>query len=324
MEMSGRIARQILLLSLLVLIVSMLIFPKRYGTELPEAPLINVVYELAFYGLLVHLLNRRLSPMQLISSAGLCMIYRFALGAMTGLLISLMYQWQVKIAVLAGMGSYLPAMLLHIVATPFILLPVIKGLHTPRPRAVAPPSSKPTNQSSSSGPTSVSVSREKGFSQSTASRPVEEEFTMKMSGSSSPATGINEGNAFDRATRYIGEDGSVLMAAVVDNEGLLLGNFSRRGVESEDWAPFALALLEKNGQVVSRLQCEPPEKIDMLFEDKKIVVAREKAYSLMVVADRAMDDVLNIRINQGLEMIRKYVSERYSQKLIGNMEKSYV
>ena len=146
MEISGRIARQILLLSLLVLVVSMLIFPKRYGTDLSEAPLINIVYELAFYGLVVHLLNRRLSPLQLISSAGLCMVYRFALGALTGLLIAIMYQWQVKMAVLAGMGSYLPAMLLHIVATPFILLPVVQGLHSPRARAKTPSASKPAAQ----------------------------------------------------------------------------------------------------------------------------------------------------------------------------------
>jgi hypothetical protein len=44
----------------------------------------------------------------------------------------------------------------------------------------------------------------------------------------------------------------------------------------------------------------------------------------MVVSERATDDVLNIRINQGLEMIRRYVAERYSEKLIGNSEKAYV
>ncbi|UCG60603.1 MAG: hypothetical protein JSV52_09725 [Candidatus Zixiibacteriota bacterium] len=322
MEISGRIARQILLFSLLVLTVSMVIFPKKYGTMLPEAPLVNVVFELVFYGLVVHLLNRKLSPLQLISSAGLCLIYRFALGGGVGLLIVALYSWKLKTALLAGMGSYLPGMLLQIVAAPFILKPVIDSLHNPRAARRTRPAAS-TNASDATS--SVAVSKEKGFSKTVPTYATESPAASgrtAQTGTSSSA--VSDGNGFERATRYIGEDGSVLVAAVVDKEGLLLGNFSRRGVDAEEWAPFALTLVEQNEQVVSKLACDAPEKIDILFDNKRIVVACEKAYSLMVVSERATDDVLNIRINQGLEIIRKYVVERYSDKLIGNAEKAYV
>ncbi len=323
MEISGRIARQILLLSLLVLLVSMLIFPKKYGTNLADAPLIYVVVELVYYGFVIYLLNRSLTPLQLVSSAGLCLIYRFALGAALGVGIVTVYQWQFKTALVAGMGSYLPGMLLQIAAAPFILKPAIDILYGRRPKA-KPKTAPTTPTPSAESLTSIAASKKKGYSQ-TGPASVTEVFGPDSSqAQSTSAPTVTEDNGFDRATRYIGEDGSVMVAAVVDVDGLLLGNFSRRGVEAEDWAPFALTLVEQNHQVVSRLELDKPEKIDIVLHDKKVIVACEEAYSLMVVAERATDDVLNIRINQGLEIIRKYVAERYSEKLIGKVEKTYV
>ena len=54
------------------------------------------------------------------------------------------------------------------------------------------------------------------------------------------------------------------------------------------------------------------------------MVAREESFSLMVIAERQIDDFLNIRINQALEIIGKYVAERYSRKLFVNVERTYV
>lgn len=324
MEISGRIARQILLFSLLVLVVSMVMFPKKYGTDLPDAPLVNVGAELVFYGLVIHLLNRKLLPLQLVSSAGLCLVYRFALGAILGILIAIVYEWQLKVALLAGMGSYLPGMLLQVVATPFILRPVIRSLHSPRATGRSS-GARMQPQDSSTSTTPVTASKQRSFSETGRAGSADSGRLMAFEGSTAGSTTAGvDSNGFEKATRYIGEDGSVLMAAVVDNEGLLLGNFCRRGIDAEKWAPFSLLLVEQNRQTMMKLGCDTPEKIDMFLEDKKIVVAREEAYCLMVLAERSTDDVLNIRINQGLEIVRKYVAERYSDKLIGNVEKTYV
>ncbi|UCD62787.1 MAG: hypothetical protein JSW34_08450 [Candidatus Zixiibacteriota bacterium] len=318
MEISGRTARQTLLFSLLVLIISMLLFPTKYGTELVEAPLIYIVYELVFYGVVIYLMNRHLSAVQLLASAGLCLIYRYIMGAALGGLIVIMYQWQLKAAVLAGMGSYLPAVLLHIAAAPFILRPAVQSMYpAPVRRTVAPA----TDEAASSGTTTFAASKEKGVQTTPVAKPAARK-PAKQKAAASGASAENDG--FNRAAKYIGEDGSVLMAAVVDHEGLLLGRFSRRNVDAEDWAPFALALAGENRSVMPRLDCHDLERMDFLFSDKRVAVACEKSYSLMVVSERTMDEVLNIRINQGLEMIRKYVAERYSEKLIANAEKTYV
>ena len=131
-------------------------------------------------------------------------------------------------------------------------------------------------------------------------------------------------NGFQNAINYIGENGSVYMAALVDFEGLLLAGFKRGNYEPEDIAPFALPLASRNADTYKRLNLTIPEKTDLMFEDKRMIIASEQHYTLIVISERTMDDVLNIRINQGLEMIRMYTAERYSEKLIGNAERIYV
>ncbi|MFQ5453806.1 MAG: hypothetical protein ACE5D6_06430, partial [Candidatus Zixiibacteriota bacterium] len=109
MEISGRIARQILLFSLVVLIIPIIIFPERFGMDLAKASLINAMYELIFYGLVIYIFNQKVSLFQLFLLAGICLIYRFILGLILGLLIVVMYPMSISIAVTLGMSSYLPA-----------------------------------------------------------------------------------------------------------------------------------------------------------------------------------------------------------------------
>ncbi|HKK21787.1 MAG TPA: hypothetical protein VJ983_09970, partial [candidate division Zixibacteria bacterium] len=74
--MNGRIARQILLFSLLVLIIPMILFPERLGTTLAKASLVYVLFELVYYGIVSFILNRHASLVQLAQAAGLCIVYR--------------------------------------------------------------------------------------------------------------------------------------------------------------------------------------------------------------------------------------------------------
>ncbi|NOY89264.1 MAG: hypothetical protein GXO93_07750 [FCB group bacterium] len=171
--------------------------------------------------------------------------------------------------------------------------------------------------------TSIAASKEKGFSQEVM-MPMDSKDNKKSKAEEkelSAKTMTLDANGFDKATHYIGEDGSIQMAAIVDKEGLLLSNFTRGGINAEDVAPFALSLLNGNNDVWNRMGLQSPEKVDMLFNDKKVVVAAEDSFCLMVISERTFDEVLNIRINQGIELVRKYVAERYSKKLFGNAEK---
>ena len=128
MDISGRVARQIVLFSLLVLIAPMVLFPDRLGLGLAEASLFYAVYELVYYGVVTLLLFRHATAFKLVQVASLCLVYRLVLGALFGFLIAVAYTMSLSVALTLGMSSYLPAILLQIAATPFILKPLATEL----------------------------------------------------------------------------------------------------------------------------------------------------------------------------------------------------
>lgn len=324
MEVTARVGRQILLLSMLILIPPMLLFPERLGMGLARASLINAMYELVYYGVIIFIFSRRSTLIQVAQAAGVCLIYRLLMGAVLGLLIAMMYSMNLTVALTLGMSSYLPAILLHIAVTPFILKPVVSTLlpdRTDRFRQQEPAPFVATDQTR----TSISASEDKRASgHRLVNQPEYNRFDMEETHSHrSPTGGLAEVNGFDRATRYIGEDGSVQLAAVVDHEGLLLGHFKRGPINPEDWVPFSLVFSDVNRQLLNQIKLQAPEKIDLLLQDKRIVVAHEVSFILMVITQRQSDDVLSIRINQALEIVKKYMTDRYGRKQSVNVEKVY-
>jgi len=326
MEITGRIVRQISLISMLVLIAPMILFPDRLGTGLVRASLINVVYELVYYSAVIFFFYRRASFLKIAQIAGLCLVYRLALGTVFGLLIAAMYSMNLTISLTLGLASYLPAILLHIVVTPFILKPIAVQLVPYTKRKRQPVEEPAPHEVPEHSQTAAAVSVEQAIIRPTPMPVTEPEVHLSRESRVGSPSGPEhaEANGFDRAVRYIGEDSSVQLAVVVDDEGLLLGQFRRGEMEADDWAPFSLLFCEANRDALQRAGWGSPEKIDLLIKDTRIVVAREDSWCLMVVAQRHANDFLNIRINQGLEIIRKYIAQRYGQKLSVNAEKMYV
>jgi hypothetical protein len=326
MEITGRIVHQILLLSMLVLIAPMILFPDRLGTGLARASLINAVYELVYYSAVIFFFYRRASLPKIAQIAGLCLVYRLVLGTVFGLLIAATYSMSLIISLTLGLASYLPAILLHIAATPFILKPIAAQLIPYTKRQRQPVEEPVPAEVPEHGGTVVAVSAEQAVSRPTPVRiPEPEAHLSRESRVGSPSGPEHaEANGFDRAARYIGEDASVQLAVVVDDEGLLLGQFKRGEKEADDRAPFSLLFYDANRGALQRAGWGAPEKIDLLVRDTRIIVAREESWCLMVIAQRHADDFLNIRINQGLEIIRKYIARRYGQKPSVNAEKMYV
>lgn len=324
MEITARTTRQIILFSMLLVVVPMVVFPERLGLDLARTSLINVLYEAIFYGVVCYLFSRTATLLQLVQAAGLCLIYRMAAGALFGFTISAMYSMDLGVSLSLGMSGYLPTVLLQIAATPFVLRPVAMQLvSVPRVRYAAPPSAE-TAQAGQTGGAAIAVSTKRGVSRTVSPVSRETAADTKLQVETLPETTVTGGNGFERATRYIGEDASVHLAAVVDFEGLLLGHFQRGDAVAEDWAPYALLVRDANRGVLYRAGWGEPESVTLALSDRRVVVAYEKTFCLLVVADPQMDDFVKIRIRQGLEIVRKYVAERYGDGLVKKAEKTYV
>ena len=326
MDISAKIFRQILLFTLILLIIPMVLFPERLGTNLLKGSLHYILLEFAFYGFVLYFFDRKTSLLRLSQNAGVCVAYRLLIGAVLGLFITIAYNMNIVVAMTLSMSSYVPAIVLHMAATPFVLSSILfstkktaRGQSTPTQGYQAP---RKREMKSAEFSPSQPINPKRHDSDTFD----EQSFNFssrKMRAQQGQSAKTNE-NGFQNAINYIGENGSVLMAALVDAEGLLMAGFNRGHYEPEDIAPFALPIAGKNADTLKRLKLTIPEKTDLMFEDKRMIIASEQYYTLIVISERTMDDVLNIRINQGLEMIRMYTAERYSQKLIGNAERIYV
>lgn len=325
MELTGRTARQIQLFSLVLLIVPMIIFPERLGTPLMRGAMLYAIYEMVYYGFVVYFFNRRASLGQVIQSAGICLVYRLAMGLLLGLLLAAMYSMSIFVSITFGLSGYLPAVLLHMLAAPFVLRPVLgrfmgggeTGVKVPSQLQSEVPAAQVRKAAIAVDTSHLTGSPQKGSvsQQGWRSRPAIRTRT---------AGGSSEMNGFEKAVNYIGEDSSVKLAAVVDNEGLLLANFVRGAMVAADIAPLAVTLLDRNALLTEQLGPGSLDRIDLHMNDIRLVVVEIDQVSLMTIAQLQTDDLLNIRINQGMEMIKKQLAERYGQTVFARAETEHV
>ncbi|MEA3297799.1 MAG: hypothetical protein U9R56_08040, partial [candidate division Zixibacteria bacterium] len=282
--------------------------------------------ELAFYGAMGAMLDRKTTLRNLLQAAGMCLVYRMTLGAVFSFTIAVMYSMSISISLALGMFGYVPVILVQVVAAPFVLRPILKQLLSRQMDTQIQRQPFAVEEQVSEGVISVDSTQTR-TSRVPRKRESQEQDTRKELENrmeTLPEMPLSGGNGFERATRYIGEDASVQLAAVVDDEGLLLGQFHRGDVKPDDWAPFPLLFRDANKSVLARAGNGNPEKIRIDLADKRMIVAFGKSFSLFVVSERQAEEFINIRINQGLEIIKKYITERYNKNMFEKPEKTHV
>ena len=327
MNLSVEAAKRILLYSLILLVVPLILYPEKLGTFLQDYSSTNIVLELLFYLLLTFVLYRQGNAMQMVAIVFIGLGYRLLISSIFSVLLSAFYNISSGVAFSLGMYGYLPSLLFQIFATQFIIKNVMDDIFFSRPRIRRPrPSDITTADSVETGTSTFVVTKEKNATRpdSPPPRPVQNQSSLenRPAAAESPVVG-GDAQGFDKATRYIGEHSSVKLAAVVDHEGLLLSNFTRGGIIAEDVAPFALLIKANGAGSMNFLSYGCPERVEFQLRNDRVVLCYEESYCLMVIAERHNDDLLNIRINQAMEMVKKYMSERYSEMLRPAMEKSY-
>ncbi len=330
MQVNGQVGSRTVLYSLILLIVPMVAFPQQFGTPLLHMSVTYGVAELAFYLAVSYFMFRSAGTGRILGAAAAFVLYRMVVGALLGVLILALYPLSVGATFELALFSYAPAAFLHVLATPFVFGPVMKNLlGSPRHERTIMRENIVRDQPST-GMRSIVISKNKGIvTEANIGRPpVQAEDEMRRATDEAPdadqSSGPQEQSGFERATRYLGENGSVYLAAVVDNEGLLLANFKRGDVVAEDFAPLTLLFFDSTRRILEKARLSGAEKIDINLKDKRIVVARDQQFSLMVLAERQSDDNLNIRIIQAMDMIRRYHSERYASRQTVNAERIHV
>jgi predicted regulator of Ras-like GTPase activity (Roadblock/LC7/MglB family) len=320
MNTSNKDSMQFILLSVILLIVPMFIFPARFGLELGFGSVTYSLIEIIFYTVVFYFFRPSGTTLQLFQGVGLAFLYRMVMGSVFGLLIAIMYGVEFAVAMTLGVSRYLPAIIIQVLAAPFVIRPFYmnftsgsapeRGRYKKEP---TPSRVEVDTQVKASMRPIVSNRRPKATSN----------VSMNEAGSTT-AVGYDT-NGFERAVRYLGEHHSVKLATVVDREGLTMATFARGEIDVEQWAPFSLLFEQTNESVLKRKgENMKLDELRLSFHDLRIEITNIEDFSLLVLSDREDDDLLKIRIVQATDMIRKYSSERYGKLLSAVTEEQHV
>ncbi|MBI5267767.1 MAG: hypothetical protein HY851_11095 [candidate division Zixibacteria bacterium] len=305
------------------------IYPRLFEQDLLRASWQYIPYEIALYGLVGAVAYRCTNLVSILNVVGLSLAYRLAIGALLGVLIAVVYSTEIGLAIPLAEVSYWPGLVLQVILTPLALMPVLREFgvrpSAPRREPGRVPISPPVRTQFPATP-----ARERTEPSHLAPKPREVSFPeataahARIPVDNAVPSIPSDLNGFDRAVRYVAEHGSVYFVAVVDHEGLLLANHCRGRLDPEDLAPLAVTFLEWNRQILAKGKFGEVEKIDILLKEKRLVLGRIGTWCMMTLAERLADDLLNIRINQGLDMLKKHWLERNGSNRQNEVEKAYV
>ncbi len=312
---------QILLLSIIILMVPLFYFPSKFGFDLASGSYIYSFLEIAFYGAAFYFMRPGASLAQLFAGAGATFLYRIIIGTLFGVMLAFLYQMDYSVSLTLGISKYLPAILLHVIAAPFIMKPIFasiigedKAAYRSRRQFRAQTKHKPVSTGLTEQSPLPSEKPLKSFTQ----------FSKKEAASAGHPVTFDT-NGFERAVKYLGEHHAVLLATAVDQEGLTMARYIRPGCDFEKWAPLTLLFHRANENIIGRnTRQNKIEKLDLAFDRSRLIITHVDPFDLMILANREDDELLNVRIAQATDIIKKYISERYGSLLSSGTEEEYV
>lgn len=324
MEKSNRTLT--MLLSLILIVIPLVAFHTFRVKPLVGGSVIYLFFEMVYYGTVFWIMRRDASLAVVFTGTIMAIIYRMSLGLFFGLILLGMFTFTDLTTPLSwGLIGYMPAVLLHIAATPFVvrqyyLRVAARLMEDDEEFEMSPPTfanevQPQVSQTFASVPKPIQSS----------SPGIPNEFAARIENHSSVGATTDRVNNFDKALTYLSESTSVKMALLVDEEGLTLAQFNRCEEDPELWAPLAVIVEGNNRNLLGRFYpVSELEKIEIGTMKMRIILRRIGHLTLMILAEKSIDETVHIRINQAAEMVRKYMSERYSPDTFARVEERYV
>jgi predicted regulator of Ras-like GTPase activity (Roadblock/LC7/MglB family) len=282
--------RQMFILSAFLAVFPLIFFPKYLKTEVN--PLFLLPFEFIWYLLVYFFLFPLLNFSLILIYSFFSFLLRITIGFVFGVLISFMFSYNLLLSLKLGVLAYLPSILFQIVLLPFIF-------------------------KFSFGDKIFKLEREKRLERSKPLPEVKEEAVPLH-----PKAEVKEGT-LENALSYLKEYSGVEGAFLVDSEGLIVGQESEEGLEGEKIAPLALSLEEANFCFLKKIGESRADRIQLFTSRRWITLNRVLDFTLVTIASRNTDELLNIRIIRAAEMLKKFIKEKYG-KLLGSEEEKNV
>lgn len=315
---------QVIIFSVILVFIPMFIFPAKLGLGLASEPLSYSILEIAFYGIVFYFFRSQSSILHVFAGAGLTFLYRLLIGTLFGLLLAITYGMDLSVSLALGASKYLPSIILHALAAPFVMKPFFLAI-TDKQTVVPRPSVERKRASHSMKKQKEATNLNSPVNRESSPAPAGKyKKTESSLGSASLAVSYDT-NGFERAVKYLGEHHAVIVAAVVDHEGLTMATFERTVESSEKWTAYSLLFQKMNEDLLAKNDNENHiNNLDLTFGTNRLTIMKIDVFNLLVLSNNEEDDLLNIRITQAADIIRKYTSERYGRLLSKGTEEQYV
>jgi hypothetical protein len=285
MTLKGPEFKKALLLGLVAAAVPLFYFPNAFGWSGAAGGTPRLfIYELIYYGLVFYAFFSREQVSRLLVAAITALGFRISLGVVFAVLAGGVFGLSVGQALAQGLYAYLPVALLHVALVPFLLKPVFRFRELRRP--VRP--ERPAEMAPRPMPTETPTA-------DLATRP----------------TGTDQMPDFGAAVAHVASYSTVELALLVDEEGLSVARASRGGADSDLWAPVVNLVYEAICGEMVRTGDAGVRRFELTLTDHRLVVERVAPFYLAVLFDHATDELVNVRIAQAVDMVRKYAEYKY-------------
>ena len=284
--------RLLILLGFFLAVVPLAFFPNDFGVKITSTPFLVFSIEMLWYFVAYLLLFSGLPLFVPIVYGLITLGLRFLIGAVFGMLLYIMFPLETISMMKVSIFTYFPALLIQASLLPFVVKISLGNKMEADLKERRRPKKVFLSSFQSSEEEKVSVTE----------KPEKVQVDLKA--------------ALDYVKEYSGVEGVILL----DNEGLVISKRINAGWDDEKIAPLALLLREINSQQLSKIDSSPIERMELLSQKLWISLNNIDDFTLVCVAHRSTDELLNIRILKAVEMIKKYLGEKYAGIFSKNQE----
>lgn len=283
------IFRRLLLLTGAITLLPVALYPRTLGfPALDLNPAVSLL-EWAFYATFLGITTASLPLSTRIVAGGFTVLFRLALGALSGVLVGWMHQAPVAQTVVETMWSYpmalIPQVLISALATGPLWEHLMVATNVRRtPRRNARTDATRTTRSA------VAVS------------------SALASRAASTSQFVTLEPSFDDAVSYVGEYSGVRLCWIVDRDGLPVAVWQRQRYtgDADFWAPVSIQLIDMHRDRLSfgGDTCNP-ERLEVRTNQGRLVIEAVRDLWLGVLTDPDADELISVRITRARDMIAK-------------------
>jgi predicted regulator of Ras-like GTPase activity (Roadblock/LC7/MglB family) len=298
MGLSIRDVRQIVLVTLIVAILPMLVYPNSLGLDFNLNLVWYLCLELIYFWAIAAFVFRWKSAIGSVGVALLYLVGRMLLSTTLVLFLLVLERTTFAAALGYAFSDFKPALLLYSLAAPFLYNSTIKVMFVDSPlkTEIRRSTTLALHPATPGRITGKIISRlETAVPATTPPR--------------NPGEYLNR--TFDDAVRHIGGYSGVLCAMLIDGEGLPVAGWNRGEYDQELWGAFAKKMTEDLEETSLRAGSSRLENLEFKSGDQRVSLVRVADMWLLAIADAASDELEKIRMHQAAEMIVRHCQEKF-------------